>query len=120
VISQKTAEKLKAAGLKHLITIGDGVYREIGKEDVWLPRLDELMAEIEGRGYVFTIASANTPEGNHMAETIKTSKFIDEENKIYLFSLTKKEHYAHTPEDAAGQALLWVLEQEIRRPEIKE
>lgn len=67
---------------------------------LWLPRLDQLLAEIEKRGYFMDLSGPyNTGEW-----------------RIILGGSVSDPHfYADTPEEAAAQALLWILEQERTR-----
>jgi hypothetical protein len=128
MISLKTARKLKEAGLKwepqagdmyHWESLTDGwemrtvqeceivnaLYEimELITEGEWLfaPRLDQLLAEIEKRGYAWELS-------------------VDEADKppyaICIFStpreIGQKWFTADSPEEAAALALLWILEQE--------
>lgn len=61
---------------------------------VWLPRLDQLLAEIEWRGYWWVL---------NRGKIIVGKGGIDGERETF---------YADTSEDAAGKALGWILERE--------
>lgn len=122
-ITLELARKLKEAGLRWEPKRGDWCYLEdagltepllvtsykskgwVNDEDdiVWLPRLSQLLAEIEKRGYRWDIGNLGG--------------FGDNEEKVCigLFGwdtrqYVKGQFYADTPEDAAGKALLWILE----------
>jgi hypothetical protein len=72
------------------------ISREPEENDLWLPSLSQLLAEIEGRGYEWGICK---------------QKFVSPEYLMELRQLeTKWRGWADTPEEAAGKALLWVLE----------
>ena len=90
MISYGLADKLSAAGLdwKHLI-----------KSSVWLSVLSDILAEIERRDYGWTLSS----------HYIKL-RWWDSNTRCL-----EKEFIAATPEEAAGQALLWILKQEGER-----
>lgn len=85
MISLELAKKLNASGIKQKdITTTDKYYS-----------LSQLLAEIEGRGYLWN---------------------LDHSTGRYLCQIGKwkweKCIWADTPEDAAGAALLWILERE--------
>jgi len=127
MISLELAKKLKNAGLRWVPKRGDWCYFEdvgliqpllvtsykakhwLNDEDdiIWLPRLDQLLAEIEKRGYYPHIAKMPT------GECISSPYRVDENG--YYYEVVAAERKADTPEDAAGQALLWILERE-RQP----
>ena len=65
---------------------------------VFAPRLDQLLAEIERRGYWFSLARES--EGHNYSVMLWQAG-----GRIGIF-------YAATPEEAAAQALLWILEKE--------
>jgi len=73
------------------------------KNKIWLPRLDQLLAEIERRGFRWDIGNLGC-FGDHDV----CIGLFDWEDRTYI----KGQFYADTPEDAAAQALLWLLEQE--------
>lgn len=112
MLSLDLARKLRDAGLVWRLERGDmfhsedadGIYVADGDRmmdlegDLWLPRLDQLLAEIEARGY----------------------EYRQEYKKAYglndyhcLISEKGKDKYfgwgADTPEEAAGLALLHIL-----------
>ena len=67
-------------------------------EFIWLPRLDQLLAEIEQRGYRWTVSFEC---GRYLAAATKISP-LREMPKIIK---------SDTAEDAAADALLWILRQ---------
>ena len=118
MLSVETARKLKEAGLKVEVKIGDSFYNldqqliETFYSDIvmqalyfltddacdriiWLPRLDQLLAEIEKHCFWALIFD----ECDRPPYCLQLSSFIDE----YFI--------ADSPEQAAAQALLWILEQ---------
>ena len=126
MISLETAQKLKDAGLKwepqildyfrshafctvpiiccftdetSLTRVRNG---QVGGDLLWLPRLDQLLAEIEGQGYWWEI--------NH--------RLVDGTVKKYKITISKKHRnginygcITDSPTEAAAQALLWIYEQ---------
>lgn len=70
------------------------------KDDIWLPRLDQLLAELEKRGYRWDIGNL---EGKYLIG------LFDWESREYI----KGQFYADTPEEAAAEALIWILKQEV-------
>lgn len=130
MLSLETARKLKEAGLRWEPKVGDLLYDESGKlceihhistcrkfvwvenglsirerdKTVYIPRLEQLLAEIKARGWEYTLYSDNTID-------IETDK---ESIPVHLWLKT---FVANTPEEAAARALLWILKQEpINRP----
>lgn len=128
MISQELAEKLKNAGLVWEPKEGDlfaHIYNSTiyhfspgaftfaiemyPDEYIWLPRLDQLLAEIERLGYEWA-----TKKKNLNIQLIVPSW----EGEVYACEVWKKdgdyfkEYIENTPEEAAGQALLWILKQE--------
>ena len=65
-------------------------------QTVWLPHLDQLLTEIEARGWRWSFATTGSCYGCYIVN-------VD----------SKKEHESitGTPEDVAARALLWILEQ---------
>ena len=116
MISLELAKELKAAGLEWVPVKGDfWAYRLVdngigvvdstvrpGQEphpnNIWLPRLDQLLAEIEARGWWWWmswsgkvwVGRKDNDKGGHELET-------------------------DTPEDAAAKALLWILSQDAQK-----
>lgn len=131
MIGVELARELKEAGLEWKPKQGDWAYivdpydkngtlsRVIGKndvrdfggtkhpEDVWLPSLSQLLAEIEGRGYEWETGLIMTIGGPEMPGRHKSGYWCE----IWLSEdmRTKYRIKADTPEEAAGQALLWIL-----------
>lgn len=129
MLSLETARKLKGAGLKWKPSIGDQ-YRELLyekltqiydadpineyriKKSIWLPRLDQLLAEIEKRGYGYELtsypASYFAELGDSFPITYKL-KLFDEVGLEKEFGDCAN---VFSSEEAAAQALIWILEQE--------
>ena len=129
MISLEMARKLRDAGLEWEPLAGD-FYSWCGRNwlvdfcqtsqaeilasqpdpALWLPRLDQLLAEIEKRGWEWTIYSA-TPEN---VKSVDIYEVIADE-KLYHCSVAQDKlgHISgrHTPDDAAAEALLWILSQ---------
>lgn len=80
-------------------------------QDIWLPSLSGLLAEIEARGYRWWMSK--TMPMTDLA-TIGVSLYSAEELKRNTDKDTQCKHFesGSTPEEAAGEALLWVLERE--------
>lgn len=121
MVSLELAQKLKAAGMKWKPDIiagtnkGDWFYWPDGTVDlvggrdyhlnnsigeiIFAPRLDQLLAEIEARGYKWSL--------NAYKCWVVSSQDYDNDNLVEgerLFT-------AANPTDAAAKALLWILEQ---------
>ncbi|HBX22647.1 MAG TPA: hypothetical protein DEF34_03265 [Desulfotomaculum sp.] len=115
MLSLKLAQKLKAAGLEWepkkgdwLLIYTDGEKRYLKEpvlydngaclpweEDCWLPRLDQLFAEIEARGYAVEVHFT-------VNRVWVLKKGINDIPRVFD---------SDTAEDAAARALLWILEQ---------
>lgn len=111
MISLSLAKKLKNAGLQGKREVGDIYWIEdwlgwmvvssgnqLTDEDVWMPHLHQLLDEIEKHGYEWSLHSSTS---TYDIELYKSGN---------VFSCIIKSD--DKPEDAAGQALLWILEQE--------
>lgn len=114
LLSLETAKALKEAGLKWEPVLGDlfvadynnglgptpvdvvktNNFGEPGPEYMWLPHLGQLWVEIEAQGYDWFL---------------KTDYCYVVNNKNQAQGI-----YADTPEEAAAQALLWILKAESR------
>ncbi|MBA1335874.1 MAG: hypothetical protein HPY66_1692 [Firmicutes bacterium] len=84
-----------------VVTTFPSVVRQHCDECIWLPRLDQLLAdiELEGRGY----RMEHLPAGRfYKCIIVRGGDELDFKRKSFR---------ARTPEDAAGQALLWILQQ---------
>lgn len=119
MISLELAKKLKAAGLKWEPKQGDCYWdvdykkvRHTGRPGkllwvswhIWLPSLSQLLAEIEARDYQWNLCK-NTMRFKNGYYDIA----------IYQGGIPWAYHTpfaVDTPAEAAGQALLWILEQE--------
>lgn len=117
MISIETAKALK--GLEWKPKMGDWYYfgdsaenqslvinpseKEVPEGIYFAPRLDQLLAEIEKRGYIWAVdvlAYNEKIQGN----AVSVSKSFEWENE--------KEFRANTPEEAVAQALLWILKED--------
>lgn len=131
MISLETAKALKAAGLVWEPQYGDRfvipaifieglsgliddrllmAYRANEPEDNWeefirvnifLPWLDQILAEIERRGYEWSLWVRNK---------LMPNKYTIDVGKATDYGETKRIG-AYTPDEAAAQALLWILRQ---------
>lgn len=106
-ISLELAKKLKELGLKWNPQPGDchcwagiysvvknGFYIEQTETNIWLPRLKQLIQEVEKEGYCWGFIKESLWSG-------------------YLFSLVDSPapiFYGTTPENAVAQALIWIYE----------
>ncbi len=156
MISLETAQKLKDAGLRWEPKEGDcwcnGMWMAINyylelvtghllvkKEAIWLPRLDQLLAEIEKRGFDidlmhFATNSENTSQVDDPPWSCEVNRFIGWEQldngqpKLIIHgkdgsdrevnvhgpwqeNRLNKYFDADSPEEAAAQALLWILKE---------
>jgi hypothetical protein len=157
MISLELAKKLKDAGLRWEPQMGDFMYNNdiidcldfadmsfaAGYEDLthqgdvgFIPRLDQLLAEIEKRGWETDLQFFNNGTG-WFCEVAKTVQFRHNKPRPKLTINNKdgtkteveplstcpgwgdygekrmnKEFAADSPEEAAALALLWILEQE--------
>lgn len=125
MISLETAKKLREAGSQWEPREGDWYYHadkwgkilspqpflvdsrvlkhgKIGLSDIFAPRLDQLLIEIEQYGYKWDIGNLGS--------------FRDDDVCIGLFNNETREcvmqFFGDTPEETATQALLWILERE--------
>jgi hypothetical protein len=118
MISLELAQKLKAAGLKwepmagdswtyiniwDMVSVINDLYDfecEVRDNNgcLYLPSLSQLLAEIEARGYDYTLYQRHD---SNRASIV-----------IYKIDPEVFNRWAVTPEEAAGLALLWILEQE--------
>jgi len=73
------------------------------KDSIWLPRLDQLLAEIRKRGWVWILYCGN----DGIEVEIET---YNPETPLHLRYKCIK---ADTPEDAAAEALLWIMKEEL-------
>ena len=111
MLSLETAKALREAGLKWEPVLGDlfvadydnglgptpvdvvktNNFGEPGPEYMWLPHLGQLRAEIEAQGYDWFLKTdyCYVVNNNNQGQGI----------------------YADTPEEAAAQALLWILKE---------
>ena len=94
MISLELAQKLRDAGLKWEPALGQS-YKDVVEGGIWLPRLDQLQAEIEQRGWDWSMS-----KGLHGYGCIVI--------KDYDLSFSD---IADTPEEAVGLALLWILQE---------
>jgi hypothetical protein len=80
--------------------VADGSEREFC---TWLPRLDQLLDAIEGKGYWWEARHTKVINGVRRYATIISKK--------HDISILDKLFEADTPEDAAALALIWIKEQ---------
>ena len=116
MISLELAQKLKVAGLEwepkqgdwgfvlgsempRLCPVGYGEKVEPGIDDIWLPRLDQLLAEIKARGWE---ADSVQHKGKYACDIAYLSDTVH--TKYQTFD-------GDTREDACAHAYLWILEQ---------
>lgn len=116
MITLDTARKLKDAGLVWRLERGDmfhsedadGIYVADGdrmmdlEEDIWLPRLDQILAEIEGRGHVWDVFPV-VIDGKVVITYACEVASMATMDSFKAFG-------ADTPEEATGMGLLWILE----------
>lgn len=130
VISSETARKLKEAGLRWEPQIGDWYYHadkwgeilspqpflvdprvlkygKIGLSDVFAPRLDQLLAEIEKRGYRYILLRYDPEQQEEGQEEQYEITLIKNGNSSLIYTL-----YEDSIDEVAAQALLWILERE--------
>jgi len=133
VISLDTAKKLKDAGLKWEPQEGDWFYWWVnGAIDVlsthnqllvqcsggiFAPRLDQLLAEIEKRGYWCAIMPTNAVgiDVNYLAELYRLGELSGHLELVWrkeVDGFLIAEFRADSPEEAATLALIWILEQD--------
>lgn len=81
--------------------LNDGIKREYIRRTylIWLPRLDQLLDEIEQRNYLWLVH--NNDSSNEICVVI----YPPYPSNCIRFR-------ADTPEDAAAKALLWILQRE--------
>ena len=119
MMSLETANDLKESGLKWEPNFGDmywwsGETNVVDKHEqghantmkssaVFLPRLDQLLAEIEKRECAWELSVDEADKPPYAICLSSTSKEIGQ-----------KWFQADSPEEAAAQALIWILEQEVR------
>lgn len=102
MISLELAQALRDAGLKREFMIGDSASDSKTTNPIWLPRLDQLLDEIEKRGYAYVVHSKDF----HITEDYVLFE-------CYLIDDTSmhKSFRATTIKEAAAQALLWILKE---------
>ena len=120
MISLETAKKLKEAGLEWEPKINDEyrgqllerlmqfdesypVYGYRAKKVTLVPCLDQLLSEIEKRECVWELSVDEVDKPPYAICLSSTSKEIGQ-----------KWFQADSPEEATAQALIWILEQEVR------
>jgi hypothetical protein len=131
VISLELAKRLKAAGLRwEPQKAGDWFFDIAGKKSLimidglipnnftWLPSLDQILDKIEAQGFIWYFRMipgakwAKIPPSYRCAVREIGWEILYEQNGDYL------EHAEEEPtrEDAAGLALLWILERSQNEP----
>ena len=120
MISLGLAKELQAAGLKPrhnecemywIAEVGEVMHVSGGYapdwEDVWLPSLSRLLAEVEGQGWWPDI-DANS--NNKKIYVCILQKWDD----AGMYPVYRKcDFLGETREEAAGRALLWILQRKI-------
>lgn len=111
MISFETAKALKEAGLQWKPQIGDWFYTnhrryvhmvidlselQVQEDYVFDPRLDQLLAEIDKRGYSWELSLDDVDVPPYAICLVMPTR-------------NRKWFTADTPEEAAAQALLWIL-----------
>lgn len=76
---------------------------------LFLPRLDQLLAEIERRGYGYDLHTLTT---NHEHKYYCAIKLLECACGYRIDNISWGPFKADNPEDAAAKALIWVLERE--------
>lgn len=126
MISIETAKALSEAGLEPTYHDGDYVYRQYNHrgyrlhliadwtmdepcyKDLPAPRLDQILTEIEKRGWHYRIDSWTNPV-IEMRYSCTTQKYHNE--TIYGEIIDRKKYYSDTPDNASAQALIGLLNQ---------
>jgi hypothetical protein len=122
MLSLETAKSLKEAGLKWEPKMGDlfvadydnglgptpvdvvktNNFGEPGPEHIWLPRLDQLLAEIE-KHHIGGYTHGRDLRGYFTIVTVVNTRG---------YGLSRYEaRHNDSPEEAAAQALLWILKE---------
>jgi hypothetical protein len=125
MISLETAKALKDAGLVWEPKLGDQILNpHYGKPEItmcqnlpkimpsyiiWLPRLDQLLAEIGRRGYRYILDSNPDDETNKFLSP--TIELLEKDNTCKFKWWIVFAECADSPDEAAAQALLWILNQ---------
>lgn len=78
---------------------------KVTEKDVWLPSLSDMLAELESRGYYWEMYCRTTLDGDGYEIQIMRLEEWNENGSSGNKS-------ADTPEDAAAEVLLWVLERD--------
>ena len=115
MIKLETAVALRDAGLVPDLECGDKLYGVKGElfllhpynidedEDIFAPRIDQLLAEIEGRGWKYYAGCNSTAEGKYVINIWR------KDSNNYRNPIEGHKFYADSPEEAAATALLWIL-----------
>lgn len=120
VTSLDKARTLKEAGLEWEPKRGDFCVTEWGdilliahdKDEyvnhcLWLPRLDQLLAEIEKRGYGWKLSASTYPKVYLSYKyRLELTAYIRTNGRDHI---TQESFWANSPENAAAEALLWIL-----------
>jgi len=92
---------------------GIGGWVAYGKNFTFLPRLDQLLAEIERRGWVWYIGCAAF-NNKYYCQIGKVYKNEDGHIVGIDYTVTPPDWFkGDTPEDAAAETLLWILKGEL-------
>lgn len=106
MISFETAKALKDAGFEWGNQLGDKCYQE-NRERIFAPRLDQLLVEIEKRGYRYRLDSNPDDETNKFYTP--TVELLVKDKKCKFRWWVAFADCADSPEEATAQALLWIL-----------
>ena len=115
MLKLETAKKLKLAGLEwepqegdyilypdgeltSILTCGDVAFEDL-EGCVFAPRLDQLLAEIENRGYAWKLQKFSGCSVLRM--------------ELYIWDKYWGYYESESPEEAAALALLWILSKEV-------
>ena len=78
---------------------------------VWVPRLDQLLAEIEARGYTeLSLSTINKSKKGYVFELLGQGLLPSKVVGSYYYAQYPT-FKADTPEDTAADALLWILQE---------
>jgi hypothetical protein len=121
MISLETAKALKEAGLEWKPRKFDSYFHPnlrnalindphvpkcgIKPELIFVPRLDQLLKEIEKRGWEWELGILTLNDGRTYMIDVALEELIKTESEDWMSFV------ANSPEEAAAQALLWILNQ---------
>lgn len=132
MLSLEMAKKLKEAGLEWIPKYGDMCYLTYNKglksehtkliavvengltcSEIFAPRLEQLLAEIERRGYAYELKIEGTQsEARYCLLLYEWDEQVAEIDFGLGWTPCEEFYNAKSSEEAAAQALLWILGQE--------